>query len=162
MPSFTRIQYEKIKDALAIAEMRHYTFKETVDYISTEVGIPMKYDTVAHMKPRLKQKMGERFSLLLKDRNEYQYELTKTLEQKENLINSTWDLFTRADTQYIQLHCIKTINEIQNDKWKILHDLTDIVKKTNYKEQEGDYIDLSQVQKEFNEHPSSDTSTAIF
>lgn len=167
MVRYNHRQFEQIKDCLAVADMRHFTLQETCNYITEQTGLPMKYYTLAHMKPRLKQKMAGHIKDLIRDRDEYQYELDKAIKQKEDLIKVTWDLFTRTDNDFVQLNCIKTINDIQTERYHILMELTDLVVKTNVKTEQdkdnnneviGHYLGYNNS----NEQPTDYDQSAIF
>jgi hypothetical protein len=119
--------YEKIKDAIALSDIRHYTVRQSIAYIEQQTGIKIKIHTLYMMRSRLKAETEKRFKELVRFRYDHQHEIMKSLEEKENLISKAWHRFEEATTTKDRIRCIKVIDQIQNSKYNIIKDMPDTV-----------------------------------
>jgi hypothetical protein len=75
------------------------------------------------IRSRLKAETEKRFKELVRSRYDYQHEIMKSLEEKENLISKAWHRFEEATTTKDRIRCIKVIDQIQNSKYNIIKDM---------------------------------------
>jgi hypothetical protein len=66
----------------------------------------------------------------------------KSLQEKENLISKSWEIFETAESGKEQILCLRVINEIQNDKYKIIKEMPDTVVSTGASQEAEDYDDV--------------------
>ncbi|HYY51001.1 MAG TPA: hypothetical protein VE643_09020 [Nitrososphaeraceae archaeon] len=139
---YTDKEYREIKDCIAISDVRNYSVKESMAYIEQQTGIKVKYETLLKIRIRLKKETEIRFKKLVRSRYDYQHEIMKSLQEKENLISKSWEIFETVASRKEQILCLKVINEIQNDKYRIIKEMPDTVVSSGASEEAEDYDDF--------------------
>ena len=81
---YTNKEYREIKDCIAISDVRNYSVKESMAYIEQQTGIRVRYETLLKIRSRLKKETEGRFKELVRSRYDYQHEIMKSLQEKEN------------------------------------------------------------------------------
>jgi hypothetical protein len=140
---YTDKEYREIKDCIAISDVRNYSIKESMAYIEQQTGIKIRYETLLKTRSRLKKETEVRFKELVRSRYDYQHEIMKSLQEKENLISKSWKIFETAKSKKEQILCLRVINEIQNDKYKIIKEMPDTVASTGPSQEAEGYDDLT-------------------
>ena len=90
---YTNKEYREIKDCIAISDVRNYSVRESMAYIEQQTGIKLRYLTLIKVRSRLKKETEVRFKELVRSRYDYQHEIMKSLQEKENLISKSWKIF---------------------------------------------------------------------
>ena len=139
---YTNKEYREIKDCIAISDVRNYSVKESMAYIEQQTGIKVRYQTLLKIRSRLKKETELRFKQLVKSRYDYQHEIMKSLQEKENLISKSWKIFETAESGKEQILRLRVINEIQNDKYQILKEMPDTIVSTGDSQEAEDYYDF--------------------
>jgi hypothetical protein len=140
---YTNKEYREIKDCIAISDVRNYSIKESIAYIEQQTGIKLRYQTLLKTRSRLKKETEVRFKELVRSRYDYQHEIMKSLQEKENLISKSWQIFETAKNKKEQILCLRVINEIQNDKYQILKEMPDTIVSTGDSQEDEGYDDLT-------------------
>jgi hypothetical protein len=139
---YTNKEYREIKDCIAISDVRNYSIKESIAHIEQQTGIKLRYLTLLKIRSRLKKETEVRFKELVRSRYDYQHEIMKSLQEKENLISKSWEIFETAKNKKEQILCLRVINEIQNDKYRIIKEMPDTIVATGASQEAEDYDDF--------------------
>jgi hypothetical protein len=139
---YTNKEYREIKDCIAISDVRNYSIKESIAYIEQQTGIKIRYQTLLKIRSRLKKETEVRFKELVRSRYDYQHEIMKSLQEKENLISKSWEIFETAESGKEQILCLRVINEIQNDKYRIIKEMPDTIVASGASQEAEDYDDF--------------------
>src|ERR1051325_1984060 len=139
---YTNKEYREIKDCIAISDVRNYSIKESMAYIEQQTGIKLRYLTLLKIRSRLKKESEVRFKELVRSRYDYQHEIMKSLQEKENLISKSWEIFETRESKKEQILCLRMINEIQSDKYRIIKVMPDTIVDTGASQEAEDYDDF--------------------
>jgi len=139
---YTNKEYREIKDCIAISDVRNYSIKESIAYIEQQTGIKIRYQTLLKIRSRLKKETEVRFKELVRSRYDYQHEIMKSLQEKENLISKSWEIFETTESKKEQILCLRVINEIQNDKYRIIKVMPDTIVASGASQEAEDYDDF--------------------